>query len=56
MVILITCNEVDERTKEKRIVVSHGYDTDTGETICLPAVPPDEIGKFNNRIGEWILK
>jgi len=56
MVILVTCEETDKRTKQKRIVVSHGYDINTGKNIVIPPVPPNEIGIFSSQIGEWILR
>ena len=56
MIVLISFEHVNKRTNKKEILVSHGIDTDTFETITLPSVSIDEIGYFNQDIQEWVLK
>lgn len=38
-------------------LVSHGVDTNTGELIILPNIPPHELGcEFDINLGEYILE
>lgn len=57
-VVLVLFDETDERTGRKtgRKLVSHGIDAFTFKTVTLPPVQPQEIGWFNQNIGEWMLK
>ena len=41
----------------KEFVVSHGIDEETGKNIILPSVHPSTLGgKFNSRLGEWVIE
>jgi len=57
MVVLILYSELDEKkgTKTGRILVSHGVDTYTLETITLPQETPDKMGHYNENMHEWVL-
>lgn len=56
MIIVITINEKNDRTGRVELVVSHGIDERTGETVTLPCESPERIGAtFNAEIGEYVL-
>lgn len=56
MIILVTYEETLKDTNEKRILISHGYDLETGQNIAMPNVHPSEVGAvFDYEIGEFIL-
>lgn len=56
MIVVIFCQEKDENGVSQR-VVSHGYDTNTGRLVVLPAVEsPLEVGaNFSEELGEWVI-
>lgn len=58
MIILLTFEEVNEKTKSKtgKLLVSHGYDTDTNTDITMPQTEVQHVGRYSAEIGEWILK
>lgn len=57
MIILITTYHVNRYTREKSLIVSHGFRADTGETVVLPQVHPREVGGvFDTEIGEWVIR
>lgn len=55
MIIILTFTETDGRNRKKTLV-DHGINLKNGETVILPQVQPDEIGIYNEKIGEWVLK
>lgn len=56
MIIIITCEEIDEETGWRQIVASHGHDTIRDKNVVLPAEDPRKLGAtFDKSIGEWIL-
>lgn len=57
-IILITFKEIDKKSKKKtgRILVSHGIDEETLENIVLPSEPVQEVGRWSERLGEWVLR
>lgn len=59
MIILITVTEPVNELRpngEQRIVVSHGENTNTGESVVIPPCHPSEIGRYDPLIGEWVMK
>lgn len=56
MVTLTTYNKKDEWIGRNVIKVSHGVDVATLKNVILPCVPVQEIGCWNEKMGEWILK
>lgn len=56
MIILITYTKINERTRKKELIVSHGINSTTNETIILPNVNPTELGAiYDSELCEWIL-
>lgn len=55
MIILITERIKDEQTAYEHLLVTHGVNATTLENVILPALPPYEIGVFNEDIGEWVI-
>lgn len=57
MIIVVVNTETDEITGRKKQICSHGYDTETGETVILPWVHPSEIGAtWDPDLQEFVLK
>ena len=57
MIILVTYKEKDPSSPYYNTeMVSHGMDSETLQNICLPDEPVRHMGKFNQSIGEWVLK
>lgn len=56
MIILITYSEINKRTRKKELIVSHGVNPKTNQTVILPNVSPIELGaKYDDKLCEWIL-
>lgn len=55
-IVLVTYVSENRITKKNEVLVSHGVDTETMENIMLPDIPPEQIGYFNNRMMEWVMK
>lgn len=56
MIIVVLCEERNPKTGRKEVIVSHGIDEDTLNTVILPQVPVKELGaKFDNERGEYVL-
>jgi hypothetical protein len=57
-IIVVLCEEENERTGEMETVVSHGVDMDTMCHIALPCVSsPSQLGaKWDVDMQEWILR
>jgi hypothetical protein len=56
MIIVITCEEIDEITERRRIIASHGYDTIRDKNVVLPGEEPYKLGAvFDKSIGEWVI-
>jgi hypothetical protein len=56
MIIVICNEEYNEITDRYRLVVSHGLDSETLETVVLQPVHPAELGaEIHHEIGEFIL-
>lgn len=61
MIILITgyfdiCDVNGIPTGKKKFVVSHGVDSETFKHICLPCIPPLELGGvYDHKLDEWVI-
>jgi hypothetical protein len=57
-VIFVVVNiEKDSVSGRGREVVSHGIEHDTGHSVVLPNVHPNEVGaEFDPRFGEYIIR
>lgn len=44
MILVLTTRERHERTGQMQLLVSHGIDLETDQTIVLPQVAPSAIG------------
>lgn len=57
MIVVITTQEEDKSTKMMTTVVSHGYDTISGNNVILPNFSPGSIGAvYNSVIGEYVIR
>jgi hypothetical protein len=55
-ILAITYQEKNLQTGLMEILVSHGFDTDTGRTIILPQDTPEKLGAvFNKELGQYVL-
>lgn len=56
MIVVITTKERNPRTGREQVVVSHGIDLATDQTVILPCETPEALGAvFNPEMGEYIL-
>lgn len=56
MMVVIVDKEIDKRTGKEVLIVSHGVNQETGETVVLPCVSPQEIGaRLDMSLGEYVL-
>jgi len=60
MIILITCEEWNEKRQKSEILVSHGIDTKTDMHIVMSCEPLSYYirhnnATFNDRLGEWTI-
>jgi hypothetical protein len=60
MIILITCEEWDEKRQKNEILVSHGIDTKIDMNIVMPCEPlsyymQHSKATFNTQLGEWTI-
>lgn len=58
MIILVLCDEIDEKTKQKtgKQIVSHGVDINTMENVVLPSDYPERLGVFHRDLQEWVAR
>ena len=56
MIIAVTFIHRDEKTGQKKLVVSHGIDREAGKQIVLPCEHPKDIGAtWNESLREWVI-
>lgn len=56
-ILVITCEEKNERTGKMELIASHGVDMSFGQTVCLPSEHPALLGaKHDPKRGGWILE
>ncbi|MHB0927743.1 MAG: hypothetical protein ACYC3W_02310 [Candidatus Nanopelagicales bacterium] len=56
-IIIIVVKELDPLTNRETLIVSHGIDAKTDQTVILPSVHPDEIGaRFDPELREYVVE
>lgn len=56
-IIVIASWEINEKTKRKELLASHGINADTDEVVVLPVEHPESLGaQFDPNIGEYVIR
>ena len=56
MIVVVTQQELNERTGRLTLIVSHGIEVESGRPVTLPQVHPEQLGAVvDPEVGEYVL-